>query len=98
MKIREWFGYNEYASPYALRPGELRALVNLQPRRRGMLTSRQGLAKIFGSYSNEPIVAMYRQDTPFGKPDVLYVMQRSIVPVAILGEAAVGDERLPVRG
>jgi hypothetical protein len=82
MKIREWLGYNEYASPYALRPGELRALVNLQPRRRGMLTSRQGLAKIFGSYSNEPIVAMYRQDTPFGKPDVLYVMQRSIVPVA----------------
>ena len=42
MKITQWLGYNEDASQYLLRAGELRVLNTLQPRRPGMLIARKG--------------------------------------------------------
>lgn len=76
MKITQWFGYNEESSQYLLRRGELRALVNLQPRRPGMLISRDGMAKLFGTYNEEPIYGLYRKDTPFGEPDIFFIFQK----------------------
>lgn len=68
MKIRQWLGYNEDASQYLLRPGELRILNNLQSRRPGMLISRRGLNKIYGKYDNEAIYGLYRRATILGNP------------------------------
>ncbi len=76
MKINQWLGYNEESSQYLLRRGELRSLVNLQPRRPGMLISRPGLVKVFGSYSEEAIRSLYRKDTPFGQPDIFLLLQQ----------------------
>lgn len=76
MKITQWFGYNEESSQYLLRRGELRALVNLQPRRPGMLISRDGMTKLFGTYNEEPIYGLYRKDTPFGEPDIFFIFQK----------------------
>lgn len=76
MKITQWFGYNEESSQYLLRRGELRALVNLQPRRPGMLISRDGMSKLFGTYNEEPIYGLYRKDTPFGEPDIFFIFQK----------------------
>ena len=64
MKISQWLGYNEDASQYLLRPGELRILNNLQSRRPGMLIARKGLTKIYGRYDNESIFGLYRRATP----------------------------------
>jgi hypothetical protein len=63
MKITQWLGFNENSSQYLLRKGELRALVNLQPRRDGMLISRQGILKLYGKYDDEGIYGLYRRDT-----------------------------------
>lgn len=63
MKISQWLGFNENSSQYLLRKGELRALVNLQPRRDGMLISRQGILKLYGKYDDEGIFGLYRRDT-----------------------------------
>lgn len=66
IKINQWLGYNEDASQYLLRPGELRVLNNLQPRRPGMLLSRSGLKKIYGKYDNDSIFGIYRRATVLG--------------------------------
>jgi len=66
MKITQWLGFNEESSQYLLRRGELRALVNLQPRRPGMLASRPGLIKLYGRYDSDAVCGLYRRDTPFG--------------------------------
>lgn len=79
MKIQQWLGFNEDTSQYLLRTGELRALVNLQPRRAGMLTSRPGLAKLYGKYDDEMVAGLYRRDTVFGNPNDFLCLQRSIV-------------------
>ena len=76
MKINQWLGYNEESSQYLLRRGELRALVNLQPRRPGMLISRPGTSKLFGSFGGESVYGLYRKDTPYGKPDILLLLQK----------------------
>jgi hypothetical protein len=80
MKITQWLGYNEDSSQYLLRRGELRALVNLQPRRAGMLITRHGMGKIFGAYSEEPIYGIYRKDTPFTEADEYFIFQKIVVP------------------
>lgn len=68
MKIRQWLGYNEDASQYLLRPGELRVLNNLQSRRPGMLIARRGLLKIAGKYDDEVIHGLYRRASILGSP------------------------------
>jgi hypothetical protein len=68
MKIRQWLGYNEDASQYLLRPGELRVLNNLQSRRPGMLIARKGLRKIYGKYDDETIYGLYRRASILGSP------------------------------
>ena len=68
MKIRQWLGFNEDASQYLLRPGELRVLNNLQSRRPGMLIARKGLLKISGKYDNETIFGLYRRASILGSP------------------------------
>jgi hypothetical protein len=76
MKIRQWLGYNEDASQYLLRPGELRILNNLQSRRPGMLIARKGLTKIYGRYDNEGIYSLYRRATLFGDPSDFLWLQK----------------------
>jgi hypothetical protein len=76
MKIRQWLGYNEDASQYLLRPGELRILNNLQARRPGMLISRRGLSKIYGRYDNEAIYGLYRRATILGTPSDFLLFQK----------------------
>lgn len=68
MKIRQWLGFNEDASQYLLRPGELRVLNNLQSRRPGMLLTRRGLKKIYGKYDDETIYGLYRRASIIGSP------------------------------
>lgn len=77
MKITEWLGWNNEASPYLLRRGELRRLVNLQPVRRGLLTTRAGMVKVYGEQDGEPILGLYRKITPFGTSDILLLFQRA---------------------
>lgn len=79
MKIRQWLGYNEDASQYLLRPGELRILNNLQSRRPGMLIARKGLLKIYGKYDNETIFGLYRRATILGDPSDFLFFKRVVV-------------------
>lgn len=79
MKIRQWLGYNEDASQYLLRPGELRVLHNLQSRRPGMLISRPGIKKIYGSYDDEVIHGLYRRSTILGSPSDFVWLQKALV-------------------
>lgn len=76
MKIRQWLGYNEDASQYLLRPGELRVLNNLQSRRPGMLITRKGLKKIYGKYDNETIYGLYRRASIVGSPSDFLWLQK----------------------
>jgi hypothetical protein len=76
MKISQWLGYNEDASQYLLRPGELRVLNNLQSRRPGMLLARRGLSKIYGKYDDESIFGIYRRATVLGTPSDFIWLQR----------------------
>jgi hypothetical protein len=79
MKIKQWLGYNEDASQYLLRPGELRVLTNLQARRPGMLIARRGLMKIYGKYDDESILGLYRRATPLGNPSDFLWLQKTLV-------------------
>lgn len=79
MKIKQWLGYNEDASQYLLRPGELRVLTNLQARRPGMLIARRGLMKIYGKYDDEAIFGLYRRATPLGNPSDFLWLQKTLV-------------------
>ena len=79
MKITEWRGYNEDSSQYLLRPGELRSLRNLQPRRMGMLLSRPGLKKLYGKYDNESVLHLYRRDSAIGDPDDYLWLQQGLI-------------------
>lgn len=76
MKITQWLGYNEDASQYLLRPGELRVLNNLQSRRPGMLITRKGLRKIYGRYDNESIIGLYRRATILGDSSDFFWLQK----------------------
>jgi hypothetical protein len=78
MKIREWLGYNEDASRYLLRPGELQILNNLQSRRPGMLTGRKGIEKFYGRYDEERIVGAFRNANLLGDSSDLIVFQRGL--------------------
>lgn len=80
MKIVQWLGYNEDASQYILRPGELRVLNNLQARRPGMLVSRKGLVKLYGKYDDEAIFGLYRRAVTFGNPADYLWLQKVLVP------------------
>lgn len=87
MKIRQWLGYNEDASQYLLRPGELRVLNNLQSRRPGMLLARKGLTKIYGKYDNESIFGLYRRATPLGSPsDFLWLQKARVLKELDIGQ------------
>ena len=79
MKIRQWLGYNEDASQYLLRPGELRVLNNLQSRRPGMLITRPGIKKIYGRYDDESIYGIYRRATILGTPSDFIWLQKILV-------------------
>jgi hypothetical protein len=79
MKIRQWLGYNEDASQYLLRPGELRTLNNLQARRPGMLIARKGLVKIYGKYDDEAIYGIYRRATILGNPSDFLWLQKVLI-------------------
>lgn len=79
MKIAEWLGFNEESSQYLLKRGELRALINLQPRRRGMLITRKGMVKYFGDYDEEAIFGMYRKDTPINDSAEFFILQKVVV-------------------
>lgn len=79
MKIRQWLGYNEDASQYLLRPGELRVLNNLQARRPGMLIARKGLTKIYGKYDDETIFGLYRRASILGNPSDFLWFQKVLV-------------------
>ena len=79
MKIRQWLGYNEDASQYLLRPGELRVLNNLQSRRPGMLITRPGIKKIYGRYDEETIFGIYRRATILGSPSDFIWLQKVLV-------------------
>ena len=79
MKIRQWLGYNEDASQYLLRPGELRVLNNLQARRPGMLISRSGVKKIYGQYDDDTIHGIYRRSTILGSPSDFIWLQKVLV-------------------
>lgn len=76
MKIRQWLGFNEDASQYLLRPGELRVLNNLQSRRPGMLIARKGLKKIYGKYDDETIYGLYRRASIVGSPSDFLWLQK----------------------
>lgn len=78
MKIAQWLGYNEESSQYLLRRGELRALVNLQPSRPGMLVSRQGLAKLYGKYDDQTVYGLHRHDTIVGSPSDFLCFQKTL--------------------
>jgi len=78
MKIREWLGYNEDASRYLLRPGELQILNNLQSRRPGMLTGRKGITKFHGRYDEERIVGAFRNANLLGSSSDIILFQRGI--------------------
>lgn len=95
MRITQWLGFNEESSHYLLRRGELRALVNLQPRRPGMLYSRQGLIKIYGKYDDEPIVGMYRRDSLFGAPADIFCFQKIIID-RVLTAAQIDAKEIPL--
>ncbi len=86
MKIRQWLGYNEDASQYLLRPGELRVLNNLQSRRPGMLITRRGLTKIYGKYDNEVIYGLYRRATILGNPSDFLWFQKVLVEKELTAE------------
>lgn len=92
MKIQQWLGFNEDTSQYLLRTGELRALVNLQPRRAGMLTSRPGLAKLYGKYDDESVIGLYRRDTVFGNPNDFLCFQKSIADRTLTAAQIVAKE------
>jgi hypothetical protein len=93
MKIKQWLGYNEDASQYLLRPGELRVLTNLQARRPGMLIARRGLSKIYGKYDDEAIYGLYRRATPLGNPSDFLWLQKTIVSRLLTDEQiAAGEE------
>lgn len=79
MKIRQWLGYNEDASQYLLRPGELRVLNNLQSRRPGMLIARPGIKKIYGEYDDQTIFGLYRRSTILGTPSDFLWLQKILV-------------------
>ena len=83
MKISQWLGYNEDASQYLLRTGELRVLNNLQSRRPGMLLARKGLVKTYGKYNNQPIHGLYRRATTLGTPSDFLWLQKVKVPRAL---------------
>lgn len=91
MKIRQWLGFNEDASQYLLRPGELRVLNNLQSRRPGMLIARKGLTKIYGKYNNEIIYSIYRRATVLGNPSDFLWLQR------VLSRRVLTQEQLDAR-
>jgi hypothetical protein len=76
MKIRQWLGFNEDASQYLLRPGELRVLNNLQSRRPGMLITRRGLKKIYGKYDDETLFGLYRRASIVGSPSDFLWLQK----------------------
>ena len=91
MKIRQWLGYNEDASEYVLRPGELRILNNLQSRRPGMLIARTGIEKIYGRYNDEPIVGMFRRANRLNDPSDLILFQKGLVEKELtMNEAEAG--------
>lgn len=94
MKIRQWLGFNEESSQYLLRSGELRALVNLQPRRPGMLVSRPGLKKLYGKYDDESVIGLYRRDTLVGDPNDYLCLQKAIVDRVLTG-AQIASGELP---
>lgn len=94
MKIIQWLGFNEDSSQYLLRRGELRALVNLQPRRPGMLVSRDGLIKLYGKYDDERIIGLYRRDTIVGNPSDFLCFQRSFVE-RVLSSAQIAAKEIP---
>ena len=79
MKIRQWLGYNEDASKYLLRPGELQILNNLQSRRPGMLTGRKGIKKFYGRYNNERILSAFRNATMLGESSDLILFTRGLI-------------------
>lgn len=87
MKIRQWLGFNEDASQYLLRPGELRVLNNLQSRRPGMLLARRGLKKIFGKYDDETIYGLYRRASIIGSPsDFLWFQKVRVLRTLTISE------------
>lgn len=92
MRIQQWLGFNEDTSQYLLRTGELRALVNLQPRRAGMLMSRPGLAKLYGKYDDESVVGLYRRDTVFGNPNDFLLFQKSVTDRVLTAEQIAAKE------
>ena len=92
MKIRQWLGYNEDASQYLLRPGELRILNNLQSRRPGMLISRKGLTKIYGKYDNETIYGLYRRATILGNPSDFLWLQKVLIERELTAEQLLAQE------
>ena len=79
MQIKQWLGFNEDASLYALRPGELSRLNNLQSRRPGMLIARKGLLKVIGKYDDEPIFGIYRRATSLTGPLDFLWLQKVLV-------------------
>jgi hypothetical protein len=87
MKIRQWLGFNEDASQYLLRPGELRVLNNLQSRRPGMLIARRGLKKIYGKYDDETIYGLYRRASIIGSPsDFLWFQKVRVLRTLTISE------------
>lgn len=93
MKIRQWLGYNEDASQYLLRPGELRVLNNLQARRPGMLIARKGLTKIYGKYDEETVFGIYRRATILGNPSDFLFFKRVLVPRSLtIAQIAANEE------
>ena len=94
MKISQWLGYNEDASQYLLRPGELRILNNLQSRRPGMLIARKGLTKIYGRYDNESIFGLYRRATPLGSPsDFLWLQKARVLRDLDIGQLDAREDK-----
>lgn len=92
MKIRQWLGYNEDASHYLLRPGELRVLNNLQSRRPGMLIARKGLSKVYGQYSDNPIYGIYRRATVLGDPSDFLWLQKVLLPRTLTADEIDANE------
>jgi len=95
MKIRQWLGYNEDASQYLLRPGELRVLNNLQSRRPGMLIARPGIKKIYGEYDDETIFGLYRRSTILGTPSDFLWLQKILVE-KVLSADEIGQSVFPL--